>query len=194
MRAKYALLLVLIAGPPLLLSGCATQALWEQGTLANYREPATQPNLTLFESTSGKDVLVLYDEATERNDSIRRRAYWLSKNSERIRARRKPHFVSVNAGKGLTSIPITDAPQPGAPAVPSGPYAITSTSSQSFTLQWSDRQTGPYELPVYPDASGRTKQALLTPLTVAADLTIVGGCLAVIVAAAYAGGSWYPCN
>ena len=34
---------------------------------------------------------------------------------------------------------------------------------------------GKYELPVYADASGRVKQVKLTPITVAAEMTIVGG-------------------
>jgi hypothetical protein len=38
-----------------------------------------------------------------------------------------------------------------------------------------------YDLPVYQDLSGRLKQVAITPIAVAADLTIVGGFLFVWV-------------
>jgi len=49
---------------------------------------------------------------------------------------------------------------------------------------------GKYELPVYADASGGVKQVQLTPITVAADMTIVGGvvlcyCLSAALPAAW---------
>ena len=64
------------------------------------------------------------------------------------------------------------------PAAGGGFYAVASTNGQAFTLNSAGKELGAYELPVYRDASGRVKQVLLTPVTVAADLTIVGGILA----------------
>lgn len=57
--------------------------------------------------------------------------------------------------------------------------AVVAPNGQDFTLYSGARKMGDHELPVYRDASGRTQQVLLTPLAVAADLTIVGGVLAV---------------
>ncbi|PWU21500.1 MAG: hypothetical protein C5B50_01520 [Verrucomicrobia bacterium] len=162
------------------MGGCATQKLWEEGTLANYHEPATPSNLGLYQATNRTDFLVLYDESSERSDSIQRRAYWLGANSDRIKARRKPHFVAVKTGEGLLPIPIGSDGQTLASPASGCPYALSSTNGDSFTLHWPGSHAGPYELPVYPDASGRTKQVLLTPLTVAADITIVGGFLFVM--------------
>jgi len=44
--------------PLILLSGCATSDLWEEGTFANYHEPASPPNLQLFQSDRRKALLV----------------------------------------------------------------------------------------------------------------------------------------
>ena len=55
--------------------------------------------------------------------------------------------------------------------------AELSDNGREFTLYDGDTLLGTYELPVYPKPSGRVKQILLTPLTVAADVTLVGVCV-----------------
>ena len=175
-RMKPTSLLVLFIGPVLLLSGCATSTLWQTGQFANFHEPATPPNLSLFKSSHPNDVLVEYDESRENDDFIRRRAYWLERNTGRVRDRQKPRFVSVDHGNDLIPIPLANSPPSTTPAG-DGLCAVASTNGQSFALYSIDQEKGPYQLPVYADASGRTKQVLLTPITVAADLTIIGGYL-----------------
>ena len=49
---------VLLTAQSVLLGGCATSALWEEGRFARYREPASQPNLQLYHSAQRQDVLV----------------------------------------------------------------------------------------------------------------------------------------
>jgi hypothetical protein len=48
------------------------------------------------------------------------------------------------------------------------------------------RLLGDHELPRYYDSSGRRRKIMLTPPAVIADLSIIGGCAAVIAAYAYA--------
>ena len=175
MKPKRLGWLMLVAAQTLVAGGCTTSKLWQEGQFACYHEPASPPHLLLFRSNQSQDVLVQYDEARESDDSIRRRAYWLKPNVERLQQRRRPRFISVEHALGLTPVLIADAPVVCAAPPPETIYAVVSTNGHAFALHLADRELGKYELPVYADASGRVKQVLLTPITVAADLTIVGG-------------------
>jgi len=167
----------------ILLGGCATPALWEEGRFVRYHEPASSLGLRLFHSSQRQDVLVEYVESREDNGSTKRRAFWLDYNIERLEMRRKPRFVSAKEVEELTPIPIIDAALvAGIKPVNTGLYAVVSTNGHAFTLYSAGAMFYTCELPVYRDASGRVKQVLLTPAAVAADLTIVGGVLAVIYA------------
>ena len=59
---------------PLLLlpfgSGCVTKALWTNEYLEDCKEPATPVNLHLFDAKQKNDLLVVYDEYSERSDKI----------------------------------------------------------------------------------------------------------------------------
>jgi hypothetical protein len=176
MNARCLFCYSLLATNVILLSGCATSTLWQTGQFVNYHEPATPANLRLYKSGDSQDVLVVYDESRENNDGITRRAYWLEPNSDRVRERQKPHFVKVKSEKDLVLIPVGDSGVSSSAAT-NAVCAVVSTNAQSFVLRSPKDEKGPYQLPVYADASGRTKQILLTPVTVAADLTIVGGYL-----------------
>ncbi|HEU6449072.1 MAG TPA: hypothetical protein VFV23_11605 [Verrucomicrobiae bacterium] len=75
---------------PLLLilifqSGCMTHALWTNGDLDSFNDPAQNPNLHLFAASQRKDFLVVYDEFSERHSKIQTRAYWLNENELRIK-------------------------------------------------------------------------------------------------------------
>jgi hypothetical protein len=170
----------------LLLGGCATSALWEEGVFARYHEPAAPPNLQLFHSARHDDVLVRYDEAFEGRDQIKPRAYWLHRHQEPLPNPHKPRFVKVKAARGLAPIPLEDTnalPQ----TLPSGFHAVAATNASEFVLYSGEEYLGRHELPVYRDRSGRVAQVLLTPLTVVADLTIVGG---IVFLQAWAGGGF----
>jgi hypothetical protein len=162
----------------ILSSGCATSALWENGQFARFHEPATPANLQFFQSGQRGAVLVEYDESREGDDSIRRRAYWLEPFCKPAKNPHKPSFVSVKAARGLSPLPVVDSPA-ATPSTTAGLHAVVGTNGADFTLRSGERTIGIYDLPVYEDASGKTKQVLLTPLAVAADLTIIGGIAAI---------------
>ena len=153
------------------MNGCATATLWESDRFARFHEPARPVNLRVYQSQSKSDVLVQYDEWREDKDVPRRRTYWLG---EPVRNPHKPNFVSSKKARGLKEVPIFTDPVPDATS-DSGLYAVTTTNKVDFTLYYGAKKLADYELPVYADASGRTKQVLLTPLAVTADLTLIGG-------------------
>ena len=161
---------------PLLISGCATNALWTKARLDDWNEPAANPRLQLFDASRQKDFLVVYDEYSERHDSTRTRAYLLNQSEKRVAQGRKPHFVRAQRSRELPPIPVWQtlpvANTNFAPAV----YAVISTNKQSFTIYSSERRTN-HDLPVYNDGWGRTDRIALTPVAVVADLTIIGGFL-----------------
>jgi len=178
--------LIFMAAQTLWLTGCATGRLWEEGQFARYHEPANPQKLELFYSAAKKDVLVEFNESREGSDQIRRRAYWVEPNQSRTSNRRKPEFVSVKEASGLTPIPVFTLMGDKQPAG-EGLYAVSSTSGHSFTLYSGEKQLQSFDLPVYQDKSGRTKQVLLTPPAVVADATIVAGVVAV-----YCAEAWWP--
>src|SRR6266571_9534002 len=135
---------ILVAAQALVVGGCTTSKLWQEGRFACYHEPASPPHLLLFRSNQSQDVLVQYDEARESDDSIRRRAYWLKPNVERLQQRRRPRFISVEHAQGLTPVAIPDAPEVGAPPRPDTMYAVVSTNGHSFALHLADRELGSY--------------------------------------------------
>jgi hypothetical protein len=167
----------LLAFPLLLLTGCATSVLWEDGCFARFHEPAAAPDLCLFQG--GRDVLVQYTETRDSDEKQWRRTYWLHQNEQRINERRKPRFVPEQTAKGLVSIPVLAPFGDTTRMLGCKVYALNSTNRGSFTLyEAGGQKLSECQLPVYCDASGRVKQVLLTPVCVVADCTIVGGCIA----------------
>jgi len=155
--------------------GCATHALWDNGNLEAFNEPAANLNLRLFEAKSRNDLLVVYNEHSERNDKLRTRAYWLRQNQARVNQRRPPRFADTNLVHDFPSVPVFPEPVAGVtnPAPPL--YAMVSTNQQSFTLYTLGQPTGSFDLPVYNDGRGRVLKITLTPISVVADITIIGG-------------------
>jgi len=176
-----------------LANGCATKALWQNDNLEAWNEPATNPNLHLFATQPRGDMLVVYNEYSERSDTTRTRAYWLNKNQKLVDARRAPHFVNPNSAFGLTALPIF-TPAANQIDVPPPPYAILATNGQSFTLYSDNGQPASHDLPIYNDRKGKVEKVALTPLTTTADATIVGGFLGYLYLAGRCGASgplWY---
>ena len=165
-------------------SGCATHALWTKTNLDAFNEPADDSRLRVFTASRQKDWLVVYDEYSERGDSTRTRAYFLNQNQKRIEQRRRPDFVSTNSLRGLKPVPILPAANfPETNPLPAL-YVVAETNNLSFTLYDRRRAIGSYDMPVYNDGQARVARIALTPVTVVADLTIVGGCL----------GYWFICG
>jgi hypothetical protein len=92
----------------------------------SFAEPASDPRLALFANPGGEDVLVLYDESSEKNDRVQRRAYFLEPNAERIAQHKKPRFVDPQAAAAMNPLPQTHTRMwltnvaPGHPPQPSG--------------------------------------------------------------------------
>jgi hypothetical protein len=171
--ARFVLPLLLISA-----SGCATKALWNNENLEAVKEPADNLNLRLFDAKKHNDLLVVYDEYSERNDGVRTRAYWLNENQERIDQRRAPHFASTNLMRHLSPVPVFYSTL-GETNWTFAQYGVVETNRQSFTLYSNNGKISRHDFPTYNDGKGRVEKIALTPVAVTADLTIVGGYLGV---------------
>jgi len=173
MKTKYIIQLVFGLLLVFLGNGCATKALWENGNLEAWNQPATNPNLRLFVANQKDDLLVIYDEYSDRSDTTHTRAYWMKKNQKLIDQRNSPHFITTNTYVGFTALPVFPASTNQINSPP--PYAIVTTNGQSFTLHLDNGSIESHDLPCYNDQKGKVEKFALTPLTAAADITIVGG-------------------
>jgi hypothetical protein len=162
-----------------LTSGCATNALWNKTQLDAWNEPASNANVHLFDASQRKDFLVVYDEYSERHDSIHTRAYFLNQNQGRVAQGQKPHFVSARASRKLSPVPIFQTLPESNTNFSQTICAVISTNGQFFTI-YSGKEKTDYNLPVYNDGQGQIDRIALTPIAVVADATIVGGVLAVL--------------
>jgi hypothetical protein len=187
-RMKLAVQICLCCFALLLGSGCATSALWSDTDLHRFA-PAKPANLALLQRKDGRKILVTYDESLDEGAAKTRRAYWIEPAAEpSTAADKRPVFVSLRNENQLKPVPVGEAPQPN------GYSAVVGTNAVAFTLFADGQKLWRYELPVYERTKITGKQVALTPLAVAADLTIVGGVAAVNAAAWYAGadGVWIP--
>ncbi len=163
------LLFVILGG-----SGCATSALWTSPGLECWKEPDQNPNLRLYDGAPCADFLVVYDQYSERSDTTHRVAYWMNENERRLNNRRAPEFVSPKLAVPLASIPTFNSVSERGNSPPPV-YALVATNGQSFTLYSDTLGVSSHDLPVYNDGKGKMEKAVLTPVAVTADLTIVGG-------------------
>jgi len=195
MKTKYIIQCVFGLFVLILNNGCATHALWHNDNLEAWNEPASNVNLHVFRATPQNDLLVVYDEYSERSGATHTRAYWLNENQKTVGKGGAPHFVGTNSIFNLAAIPVllettqtVDLPPP--------PYALLQTNQQSFTFFSESGQSGPHDLPVYNDQKGKMEKFALTPLATAADITIVGGVFGYFflegVASSGASYSWKP--
>src|ERR1700722_10201519 len=95
--------------PLLLMSSGCTNMLWQSSDWDC--KPANNPNLLVYNVARQKDLLVVYNEFSERNKAIHTRAYLLYKNQGRVALQKRPYFVSIKLARGLPSVPIFQSPQ-----------------------------------------------------------------------------------
>src|SRR5580704_1017238 len=95
------------------LTGCETVKsctftghLWDSDFPVNQREPALNAKVRLYEEPGGQDILVQYDEEKESGGKIRRRAYFLLANENRVEARKKPQFMRDAPTLKLEPVPL----------------------------------------------------------------------------------------
>jgi hypothetical protein len=172
MRRGLRLLLLL----PVLAGGCVTHKLWSEKTMDEWNEPAPNPNLRLFHDVRQDDFLVVYDEYTGRHSITNTRAFFLNQNLRPLDEHARPHFVGTNLASRLSPVPVFASVTTNAP----GSYYVVTTNGGNFTVFSNRQESGSYPLPCYNDGIGRMERTAWTPLTVTADLTIVGGVLALI--------------
>jgi hypothetical protein len=177
-------LLLVLAG-----SGCMTSALWENDDMEAWKQPADKPNLRLFEGEAQTNLLVLYDEYSERKNNVHPRAYWLKENQTLVDQHVRPHFATVKSKDQVESVPVLYDPLPDGTKLPEGLCAVVATNNQSFTLYRDNQIIGSRSLPIYNDGKGRTEKIALTPLAVTADATIVGPVIAGVIVYLYASSS-----
>ena len=171
-----------------LFSGCVTKKLWtDTPSWDCWNQPAVDPHLRLFQTK--KDFLVVYDEYSERHDSIHSRAYLLRKNQKHVEKRLEPAFVERKLIRTTKPVPVITAAEVS-PANPV-PFAVLETNRHAFVLFLGENVTNRCELPVYDDGQGKTMRIAFTPLAATADLTIVGGFLGYLYLQGMAGGGGY---
>lgn len=159
----------------LMLNGCATRKLWEERA---FRQPAIPANLKLAFDPRRQDMLVCYDEFSDRSFKTRSRAFYLSRNRARLEAGRKPDFVTPGRAANLASVPWQTIEPPLLADPAEELQAVLTGTGDGFRLYSGTNKVGEYHLPVYADGVQRTGQILLTPFAVAADIvtfaTVIG--------------------
>jgi hypothetical protein len=203
--------LILLAILPLLLSGCEavrdcslTYSIWQDVPSGNCG-PAPESKLALYKKPPpNPDLMVVYDELVDRTGAVRRRAFLLRANEQRLQRGKRPAFVSPASAGSLESIPVHPienvgypgphsnslvSPVSDSPAIVPGQsqgefWVNTRNDGSGFTLVSQGKELGDYDLPTYPDRVDRLQRVLLTPLALAGDISIFG---VVIGAAAVVG-------
>ena len=162
---------------PLFSAGCATEKLWNAQAFC---EPWNPPHLQLAFDEARKDVLVRYDEGNDRAKRPTPRAYFLFQNLNRIETKRKPLFVDADLAAGLKPVEVFAREQVPDNAGTLEFYAVAARDSSDFKLFSRSREVGEFHLPVYKDGVWQTRKAMLMPLAIGADATVVGGLLGVL--------------
>ena len=160
----------------LMLSGCATHALWKDGSVS-FHEPFPPARVALFDAPARKDVIVQYDELSPGHDTPRRRAYFLFENADRISTAKKPRFVSLSITNGLAAIPLysEQALQQSRTNLPMV-YALSDTNGNRFSVYRNNEEWhSQFQLPTYRCWLTSLRRGLLTPFAIALDATVIGG-------------------
>jgi hypothetical protein len=181
-----------------LTSGCSTvedysltYKLWNNGEMRTFAEPAPNPHVAFYADTQNYDVLVQYDEVCEQSDTIRRRAYFLQQNAERVRMRKKPRFVNPQLPTTMNLIPLKEGSsgQTNLAATASLVAAVSSKGKDEFVLVRNGMTEGPYALPTYVASNANFMRVALTPVAVAGDTVMVGLVASFAAAYIYAAGT-----
>jgi hypothetical protein len=101
----------------------------------------------------------------------------MQENQARLEQGRSPHFTHSDSTGNLVPVPVYYDPIPAGMSLPAGLCAVVATNKQSFTFYQASRALDSHDLPVYDDGKGQLERIALTPITVTADLTVVGGVL-----------------
>jgi hypothetical protein len=135
---------------------------------------------------------VQYDEIREKDETVRRRAYFLQQNDERIKRGEKPRFVDPQRVSAIDPIPVcATLSETNNPAFKTLPlFALsTRTGGQEFVILRYGTTEGPYALPTYVESNANVVRVALTPFAVAGDTVMVGLVASLAAAILYAAGN-----
>lgn len=189
MKSPRSLTALLLAGV-LPLTGCQTydeygltHKLWSDASLTDHYEPAGTRAVKSFQRPPSPRLLVSYDELRERNDTVRRRAFFLPDSAKTLAEHGKPGFTNPAPGAGWVEIPVIVA---GEPAPDAPVYLKLSADHRSFVIVRGGCTDGPHHLPTYVDQSSTAFRVVMTPVAVVADVTVVALFCGVMFIYAYA--------
>lgn len=174
------------------LTGCEdlggdslTGKLWSD-MAANHIGPAPDPNLKISEARDRKDFLVQYDETRDRDQSVKRRAYWLYANESCLEKGKKPHFVNPRQAARLQAVLVETNSVPDMVRDSTARTgAVLLSDHRHFTLVANGGDVGTFGLPVYADRTSRTELVALTPVTVLGDTVVVVAAVAMVAGVVY---------
>jgi len=179
--------LVLLVGC-CLLNGCATISVWQGMNVT--KEPALPTRLEVYHSETKHDFLIAYDEFRGTAHEPRRRAYWLRENATNISHNHKPHFVPINQASSLSAVPVFET-FANARSATNAHFVLLGPNGYTFKLCDEPGASDVFgeikdeiksnELPSYVSSAGRALQIALTPVAVAADVSIVGVAAAAVL-------------
>ncbi len=165
---------ILLVCLPVAVAGCRspdseviTSQLWRDRGLDSHFAPADDANLQLFEDGDGKDVLVVYNEAQDDKNVIRRRAYFVRQDGDRIDGGSEQHFVSPELASKMQPIPVEMSKTNRLQTE----WARLSADGRYFTLFSGEKSLDTFDPPSYAKRNN-LKRLLLTPLAVVADMSM----------------------
>ncbi|HZV36521.1 MAG TPA: hypothetical protein VFB72_18230 [Verrucomicrobiae bacterium] len=124
--------------------------------------------------------MVIYDDLESQSDRIKRRAFYLFANEDRIMRGRRPHYVKLSESEHLQPIPMLKGSPDDPNAGTNEMYGIE-LSSRRYRLESRGKLLSSFELPQY-ERWLTAKKLFLFPGAVGADA--VGGAAAIGAAAA----------
>ncbi|KAF0175213.1 MAG: Uncharacterized protein FD161_3361 [Limisphaerales bacterium] len=191
MRSPRVPTALLLAGA-LPFTGCQTyeehsltHKLWSDPSLTDHYEPAGTRAVKSFQRPPSPRLLVSYDERCEKDSSVRRRAFFLPDSAKSLARQRKPGFTNPAPGADWIEVPVIIHGEP-APAAPL--YLALAADHKCFTIVRDGVADGPHRLPTYVDQRSTAFRVAMTPVAVAADVTVVALWCGVVAIYVYAGG------
>jgi hypothetical protein len=184
---------MIIASSVPFLTGCEglanhtlTGHLWQEQTAPVHYAPSTPPNLELYTDFQHGDILVEYDELSDKTGRVKRRAYLLDANEERILAAKKPRFVDVHTADHLAIIPVGTNSAPGADSTNNILIrAELSPDGLQFTLISVGQSIGPHRLPIYTGSADHFDRFMFTPMTVTGDVVVYSAMVGAVAGVVY---------
>ncbi len=165
----------------LLVSGCATPALWKHTAAREWRPQPLADQFLLLTTTGRQDVVVVFRQFANVDCKIKFRvvAWNLRNASSELTVGPKALRQLTNACERVQPMPVfsQDALPSDATGAPLG-YILQDESRDQFTVQLDGVPPVPFELPVSRERCRSGTRIALMPLAIATDAAIVFICTA----------------